>query len=421
MRTLTFLASLLLATGSSPTLAAPAPGEDPQPVDPTPPPVAPGPDTAPEIELTPEERAAIEEALGVPEPPVAPTPSLGFLQSMNPDMSLILDVAAAWFSEEDPEQLGGHDPARTGFTLQQVEMHLSANVDPFFRLDANLVFSEFGVEVEEAFATTMALPLQLQMRLGQFLTRFGKRNATHPHQWAFLDQPLVLGKFFGSESSRGLGAELSWLVPVPWYVELVATVQGAGGECCARSFFGALDAGVHGFEDLRYTFALKQFFDLSDDWALQWGLSAMLGPNGTGSGNRSAIYGTDLFLRWKPVGSAGRTSVDLLIELLLRTREVPADRLQDWGLLAELRWRIDAEWGLAVRHDAVSGVADDPLDAAWTGLRQRTALAWDFLPSHFSRLRLQGGVDVAEWEDHVGGFVMLGLEAGIGAHGAHNY
>lgn len=352
-----------------------------------------------------------------------PEPQPSFIQSMNPDISLIFDGAAAWFSKDDPQELGDHDPNRTGFTFQQLEMHLGANVDPFFKLDANLVFGEDGVEVEEAYATSLAFPAGLQLRAGQFLNRFGRRNPTHPHTWGFLDQPLVLGKFFGSEGSRGFGLELSWLVPLPWYVELVATAQGAGD----HPGYIAEDAPVEGLDDFLYTFALKQFFDLSDDWALQWGLSAQIGPNDSGPNNRTAIFGTDLFLRWKPVGSRGRTSVDFLIEAMLRQREVPGDVLVDWGGFAELRWQLDAEWALGLRHDIVSGLdpADgdpaDPDHPEWTDYRQRTALAVDFLPSHFSRFRVQGGVDARGWESKVGGFAMIGLEVGIGAHGSHAY
>jgi len=377
--------------------------------------------------LTPDEQKAIEDSLGAPSEPVTPEPAVtvpSFVQSMNPDLSLIFDTALGWFSDDDPEELGDHDPRRTGFTLQQLELHASASVDPFFRLDANLVFGEDGVEVEEAFATTTALPAGLQLRAGRFLARFGKRNGTHPHQWSFLDQPLVLGKFFGSDGGAGLGLEVSWLAPLPWYVELVGSAQGATGECCARSFYGDSDPSIHALDDFVYLIALKQFFDLSDDWALQWGLSAELGANSSARGNRTAIYGTDLFLRWKPTRGEAHRSVDLLVELLARTRQVPGDLLVDWGGFAELRWQLDAQWAIAARHELVTGLDDDPLDADWTGNRQRTALAIDFMPSHFGRLRLQGGADVQGWKsgaDQVGGFVMLGLEVGIGAHGAHAY
>lgn len=410
--------------------AGSARAEGPAPEPPTPTPTAPlepaasPPPTAPPP-LTPQELEAIEKALGAPSgtpevsaPVPVPVASGAAPQSMNPDMSLIFDGAAAWFSKDDPQALGDHDPQRTGFTLQQVEMHLAASVDPFFRLDANLVFGEGGVEVEEVYATTMALPAGLQVRAGQLYARFGKRNPTHPHSWSFLDQSLVLGKLFGSEGSRGLGVEVSWLTPLPWYAEVVATAQQATDH---KGYFDGTDPGVHSLGDLLYTFALKQFFDLSDDWALQWGLSAQVGPNDSAPGNRTVVYGTDLFLRWKPVGHAGRTSVDLLVEGLVRQREVPGDVLVDGGVLAELRWQIEAEWALAGRYDLATGLAADPDDPAWTAERQRVALAVDFVPSHFSRIRLQGGVDARGWEDAVGGFIMLGLEAGIGAHGSHAY
>jgi hypothetical protein len=95
---------------------------------------------------------------------------------MAPNLSLILDTAFAAFGGGAPDQRGAHDPSRTGFNLQQLELHASAAVDPFFRFDANLVFALFGVEIEEAYVTSLALPGGLQARAGQFLTRFGRRN-----------------------------------------------------------------------------------------------------------------------------------------------------------------------------------------------------------------------------------------------------
>jgi len=38
-----------------------------------------------------------------------------------------------------------------------------------------------------------------------------------------------LARVFGGEGNRGLGVELSYLTPLPWYVELVASVTGASG------------------------------------------------------------------------------------------------------------------------------------------------------------------------------------------------
>lgn len=339
----------------------------------------------------------------------------------NPDLGFVFDGSAAWFSDDAPDQRGGHDPSKTGFNFNQLELSAGANVDPFFAFAANIVFGPSEVEVEEAYATTLALPAGLQVRAGQFLTRFGRKNPTHPHAWAFLDQPLVLGKMFGGEGSRGLGVELSWLTPLPWYAELVASAGEAAGDCCARSFFGASDPGVHGLDDLLYTVALKQFWELSRATGLSLGLSAQLGPNASGPGNRTTVLGADLFLRWKAPGDPDRTAVDLTVEALYRARELPGRTVADGGGYAELRWQIDPEWALAARHELVTGVDDDPLDPEWVGTRQRTAAAVDFWPSHFSRLRLQVGADMPSWEDDPGIMAMLGLEVVIGAHGAHAY
>lgn len=380
----------------------------------------------PAAEPSAEELRQLEAGLAADaaDPPAQPPPASGvarFFQSMNPELALSLDVALAVFSVRDPIAGGGHDPAGTGFTFQQLELATGANVGPYFRLDANLVFSQFGVEVEEAYGTTLALPGGLQARAGQFLTRFGRQNATHVHSWSFVDQPLVFGKFFGGESSRGLGLELSWLTPLPWFVELVASAGQADGACCARSFYGADNPGVDGLEDFLYTLALKQFFPLSSDLGLSLGLSAQLGPNTTGHSNRTDIYGLDIYLRWRPTDSTRRTALSLQIEALFRGRQVPHGVLQDGGGYAQLVWNIVPEWEVGGRYEVVSGLSDDPLDPEWSGLRHRGSLQGTWYPSHFSRIRLQGGLDAPSWRAEPIWSAVLSLELLIGAHGAHKY
>jgi hypothetical protein len=345
-------------------------------------------------------------------------------QSVNLDIAFILDVAAAWFSVDEPAQLGAHDPNRTGFTLQQLEMSVGASVDPFFRFDSNIVFSLFGVEIEEAYATTLALPGNLQLRAGQFLTRFGRLNNTHPHAWHFVDLPVVNGKMFGAEGSRGLGGEVSWLAPLPWYVEAVLSTTNADGACCARSFLGSDDIGVRTPLDLLYTASLKQFFALHQDLSLFVGVSAQAGPNASGNNNRSEIAGADLVLRYRPVASDDGVpwSVSLEAEALVRGRQVPFGTLHDGGGYTQLVWQIDRQWETAARYELVSGVVDDPLDPEWTTWRQRGAAQLTYYPSHFSRLRLHGSADHLGWLDTPPAFaVMATLEVLVGAHGAHSY
>lgn len=352
----------------------------------------------------------------------AATPS-----AMNPEISLVLDVAAAWFSSDENGQTGAHDPTTTGFNFQQLELAVRAPVDPYFRFDAYLVFGLFGVELEEAYGTTLALPAGLQARFGQFLTRFGRINATHPHAWDFADQPLAIGRVFGAEGSRGLGAELSWLLPLPWSVEWAVSASGAAGAGTNRSFYGGDDLGVRGPADLLYISALKQFFELSSDWSALWGLSGAFGPNSSGRANRTEVYGTDFFLKYRPIRTASTSEVRWQTELVHRRRQVPDAVLTDVNAYSQLAWRFSRRWVSAGRYEYGSPVWDldgrraaDPLDPDWVDARHRVAIALTHYPTEFSRLRLQTSSDLPGDSDPIWS-AFLTAELVVGAHSAHAF
>jgi hypothetical protein len=409
---------------------APEPGEGTQPSE-----TSEGVEEEPEP--TAEELAAIERALAADAGEREPeedggeededeNPVASAIESLNPDLSLVSDVALAWFSHEDEAlQTGGHDPTENGFNLQQVELSFNASVDPYFRFDANIVFALFGVEVEEAYATTLDLPGGFQARAGQFLTRFGRINDKHPHAWDFVDQPFAIGRVFGGEGNRGLGVEVSWLSPLPWYLELVASGTMAAGEGTARSFFGANDLGVDDPRDLEYVAAIKQFWPLGDDWSLFVGLSGAFGPNPTGRHNRTDVYGADVYLKFRPISEESSTIVSLTTEWIYRRRQIPAGVLDDLSGYAQLFWRFAKEWGAAARYElgtpASSIAGADYLDPDWTENRHRAALNLTFWPTEFSRFRLQGSIDFPLWLDHpiVAGF--FAAEFVTGAHGAHEF
>jgi hypothetical protein len=52
-----------------------------------------------------------------------------FFQSLNPDIAAILDTAGGYYSDENVVK-SGDDPAKTGFTVQEIEVALQAVVDP---------------------------------------------------------------------------------------------------------------------------------------------------------------------------------------------------------------------------------------------------------------------------------------------------
>jgi len=390
-----------------------------------------------ETPATPEPSAAeldeIARALAADTAPApsssAPVPAASSTGSiMNPNISLILDTALAYFSDDEPLQTGAHDPTENGFNLQQLEMALNSAVDPYFRFDSNIVFSQFGVEIEEAYATTLSLPHSLQVRAGQFLTRMGRANSTHPHTWLFVDQPLVIGRYFGAEGNRGLGAELSYLTPLPFYLELVGSATDAAGEATARSFFGGNDLGVDGPLDLQYSTAAKTFFELSPNWSLLGGLSFASGPNATGRTNRTELYGADLFLKYRPITRQSTTIVELQSEWFYRRRQIPEDVLSDLSGYVHLFWRFSQRWGVAGRYELGTAaqtrsgeVAFDDVDPLWADSRHRGATNITFWPTEFSRLRVQGSVDVPGWRANPIYAAFFAMEVVIGAHGAHHF
>ena len=433
--------------------AQPAPpATNPLPATPDRPPEGAGSAPTPNQELSPEEMAEIERATGSDagklsaqqastEPSDASSSGgnvLGIIGNVAflPDISLILDLGAKFSSYGDAPEEGASAPSASdagrydpGFGLgAELELALGKSVDPYFRLDTNISFSPDGVELEEAYATTLSLPWNLQARAGMMLTQFGRLNSTHPHAWTFADRPLMLAKVFGSDGNRGLGAELSWLTPLPWYLEIIGSTTLASGEQTARSFYGADSLGIHSPIDFQNTLAIKQFFDLSEDWSLLWGLSAANGPNSSGDDARTDVFGTDLYVKFRPITHQSFTIVSLQAEWLYRRRSPPGAILQDSGGYAQLFWRFDERWGTAARYEFATPTYDstgaqvvDPLDPAETAAHHRASLNLSFWPTEFSQLRLQTEADFPRWLDLPRFTAMLTGEVGAGVHGAHKF
>src|SRR5437016_7818519 len=143
---------------------------------------------------------------------------------------------------------GDHDPQQRGFNARNIELAFDGAVDPYFEGFANIVFkldndNNTDVEVEEAFLQTTSLPFNLQLKAGQFFAAFGRINPTHPHTWDFADAPIVHALLLGGDGLRGVGTQVSWIVPVPWYSQLILGVQnGRGGT--GYSFRNPGDGGM---------------------------------------------------------------------------------------------------------------------------------------------------------------------------------
>lgn len=352
--------------------------------------------------------------------------------------------SAAGSTAEDLENLetGGHDPNQRGFTVQNLETTFDGAIDPYFRGQASIVFQidkdgESFLEVEEAFLTSMSLPLNLQAKAGTFFTEFGRLNPFHPHAWDFADQPLVNGRFLGPDGLRGPGARLSWLAPTDNYTELFFTVQNRQGET-AHSFrneealFGreAVETRVRGMEDMLYTPRITTSFEVTDETTVLLGASAAFGPNSTGRDKDTIIYGLDMFWKWKSShASGGFPFVTWQTEVMGRRFEagegedvaagLPDETINNWGAYSQIGWGFKKRWVAGLRGDYVDGEeeASDPLGLE----RWRVSPNLTFYPSEFSKIRLQYNYDDILGNDTSEHSVFLQFEFLLGSHGAHKF
>jgi hypothetical protein len=344
-------------------------------------------------------------------------------------------------------QGGGHDPRQRGFSLQSAELALIGAVDPYLIGELYLAYfldteGESRLEIEEAFATTQALPHGLQLEFGQFFTEFGRLNPTHPHAWSLVDQPVILTRLFGPDGIRNPGMRLSWIAPVPWFAELSVGSQLAKGETML-SFLASDEAfderpvgGLEFFDrdtqslgDLVYLVRLANGADLGDDWTAQLGFSGLVGPNASGPDGRTQIYGADLMAKWRPATHRrGWPYVLFESEILWRryTTDEESDTvgtLRDWGTYAQLLWGCRERWTTGVRFEYAAGSGDgiEPRDDdPWRSDRLRLSSLLTFHQSEFARWRVQYNYDRAKFlEDDDEHSLWLVLEFSYGAHPAH--
>lgn len=417
------------------------------------------------------ERAMQELGEQAPPPstqPLAPAPAAPGVFRLT-DVSLDIAFAIGSSTERDRVladlQGGGHDPKKRGFTLQQAELSIGGAVDPYFTAESHIVYAldpaagETEVELEEAFITSQALPFDLQLKAGMFLTEFGRLNPVHPHAWDWQDQPLILTRVFGADGMRAPGVRLSWLLPTPNYTELLLTVQNANG--AQMTSFLASDAAyaerpiggrafapqdVRSLGDLVYAARLQTAWDLSDASSTALGSSVAFGPNATGNGAGTVIYGADFVYKWRaPSGQRGWPYFKVQGEFVGRAFEaaaqvdaadplnpvaVPGQTLRDFGGYLQASWGFRLGWDVGLRGEWAGGSG-----ASYDAATQTFARAGDpyradririspmlaYHPSEFSRFRLQYDYDDTDTLADPVHSVWLGYEILIGTHPPHKY
>jgi hypothetical protein len=360
--------------------------------------------------------------------------------------------AIAYSSDKhlDRTEVGDHDPQQRGFNARNIELAFDGAVDPYFEGFANIVFkldndNETEVEVEEAFLQTTNLPFNLQLKAGQFFAAFGRLNPTHPHVWEFADAPLINGRLLGPDGLRGVGAQMSWIIPVPWYSQVLLGVQnGRGGTGYSFRnpgddgiFFGRMttDREMRGLYDFVWIPRLENSFNLSDTQTILIGASGAFGSNDTGANTRTQIYGGDFLYKWKSANAEGGFPfVKWQTEVMYRRFEAGrgmdetfpvAETFHDWGLYSQLLWGFKKGWVAGVRGDYLNMDDSRFTDDITRQSRSRVSANLTWYPTEFSKIRLQYNHDFLEENfflaDRDVDSVFLQFEFILGSHGAHKF
>ncbi|HXV21204.1 MAG TPA: hypothetical protein VD811_09505 [Desulfuromonadales bacterium] len=380
-----------------------------------------------------------QQALGGSSPTSKEGSFFGGSALTNPSLSLVVDTFAyvseleddkleargiPGFTSEGPEQ-------RQGFNLRAAELVLFAPVDPYFNLYANLPVTEEGIELEEAYAVTTALPAGWQVKGGKFKSNFSRLSAQHPHAWDFADIALPYRAFLGEEGMGGeKGVQLTYLPALPFFLQMGGEVlQGQN----ALLFGEEAASGPHAFS----IFA-KGSVDTGEHSTLHAGPFVLFGQTRSEAiieeaevDGKSELYGLEAAWKWQPASRRGLTLQGEYLYLRQRGNLSDASaaaierltRRQD-GFYLQGIWRQD-RWRFGGRYDALELLADT-FEVAGVQ-RKRGETPWrataslEFNPSEFTRIRLQYSHDDSGRDGRDNDECFLQFIFGIGAHAAHAF
>ena len=302
-----------------------------------------------------------------------------------------------------------------GFNFNYGELALSSTVDPYFDAFAILHLHPDGLEIEEAFVRTRALPYGLRVKAGKFKSDFGRINPKHQHSWHFDSQPIIYKALFGPDAISDAGVQLQWVAPTDTYIMAgIEAMQGSND----RSF-GDTDNGNN-----LYVGYVKSSVDIGEDLSVLGGVSLAHGKNAdSGASKPTDVYGADLTLRNQ---FGAYSALIWQSEYLYRNKDVSTRKEKQAGLYSELIYQYNNNYSAGFRYDAITkndtdlssyaGIDTDDLD-------RYTALL-EYKPFPMSRLRLTYTYDrtkIIAGERKNISEVMLSLNIAAGAHGAHSY
>ncbi|GAA5135479.1 hypothetical protein GCM10023213_08850 [Prosthecobacter algae] len=322
-----------------------------------------------------------------------------------------MDTAFGTASTEQEElRTGHHDPEeRDAVTFQNIEFSLSGRLDEYNEFFITYAAAVTGGRIdpifEEVFWKFKNLPGGFEVRGGRVYNRFGIQNTYHPHGFDWIDQYLVNTRILGEDSMTTIGAEITWLAPVPWTsqfdVALGVAPKGEDDHGHEHEDEGearyATEEAFFGEDEFMLVANWTNVYNYNDFHQFRGGISGAWADNV--SGYRTSIYGVHAEYQWRengfdPGGRYFRVRSEAMFNRFKVEDELVEGRnpetQQDFGAYLSLLYGLPNNLELGLRGEYVAGNADTAQDSRF---RVSPGVTWYANDARTLRFRLQYNYD----------------------------
>ena len=419
---------------------------------------------------------SIEDAITAVAPPPAaaaptPFPNLGG-KDRTIDLGAELFLDAKYSSQsQNPENPysgvlpNGAEGVPRGFSIGETELVFKGAVDNLFRGEARFVLEQEGnstsIKTEEVFAETLGLPWGTKVKAGKYWSSVGYLNDKHPHEWDFVDLPLVYKQVFGGQLNE-TGAQLSWIAPTDNMLFKLGGEIAQGSNGYGQSF----NSNFNQNKPRLGTLFAKTGGDIGDSHSWQGGVSWVRSTTGSGTAANQASYTlsnnndvnfsggnttwiADFVYRWAPFGNPTAQNLKLQSEMFWNKQSgsmtsnfdcTEAEQCiqgsnfaqNQQGFYTQGIYQFIPKWRAGYRYDRVFNgtnsyglsaypdvLANSQVQSGWDPYRNTIMMDW--ANSEYSLIRLQLARDNAYGPGLYNNAIYLQYIMSLGAHGSHKY
>jgi hypothetical protein len=286
------------------------------------------------------------------------TPHAAGGQSLvNPDISAIADMRYVY---RDDVAAALAEQNNGSFEFEELELAFIGYLNPYMRADFYLgIHGVTGpFELEEGYASVVrGLPVQL--RFGKYLLDFGRINTQHPHQWGWLERPLMYRTVFGDEGAGviGLGASRLQGIGDNAVTLSLSAFRSDFFEIPAHDAAETEEDNAHGGEgvtDIGGAGRISLFRSLTENTHVEIGGSGLAARYDHEHGLDAWLAGGDFKFHWRP---DSYRSFNLIAETVYGERDVklaqegPVENVTAWGAFSSAEFRFRKKYDVGAYAD----------------------------------------------------------------------